>query len=411
MLKQSVSSKSNILTAAVILILFVSQAAFSQSSPLSLKGGVDTSLYKSDTVIMSATAIDDDSNYLNGGELAMGLTMFHSPSLSTVYIPFEYALTDNFYLLFSIPDQTKTSVYNNDHNTIMGFGDIMLGVTGALGPYRYFSSSTTARVTLPTGNVNAQMNGSYIPMGNGGYTASAQESFSIGAFGTDLISFRLFFSGLGVYYFKSSMDIDAVTEYNYDKNYLWSAMGGIDISLAKRFDIECKANYINLKERRYKIKTTTAAAGSWIDGNDSIKQINVVPFLRYRFFDDMTGQVGVIYPVKTTQDKDIKPAYDPGWKIVMGIEKRFSDDSRAGDIVKEKVPLKKSPEYKRPAVKEEFKEKENVKEKAKENDQNAVNSDSSDKRVSSITDSSEKPKKTKTKTKHRRKRRVKKTDD
>jgi len=318
-----------------------------------MKGGVDTHVYKSDTVLIDATAMDNDSNYPDAGNLILGLVMFHSPYLSSIYVPVKYGLTDNFHISFSIPDQTKTCVYNNNHNIINGFGDIMLGLTGSVQPFRYFSSSTTARGTLPTGNVNAQENSCFIPMGYGGYTASLQQSISFGTFDAGFISIRLFLRGIGIYYFKSTTEIDTTTKYNYDKTYMWAAIGGIDLGLTKKLNIELKADYINIKERRYKIETVPATSGDWIDADDSVKQINILPFVRYRFFDDLSGQAGIIYPFKTTQDSDITQEYDAQWKVVMGIEKRFSVETSSNNEVTDRDTVKKPAEIKKPAVEEE----------------------------------------------------------
>ena len=227
-------------------------------------------------------------------------------------------------------------------------------------------------------------------MGYGGYTASLQESFSIGAFGTGFISFRLFASGIGVYYFKSLLDVDATTKYNFDKNYMWSAMGGIDIGLAKKIDFEFKANYINIKERRYKIETTPATAGAWIDANDSVKQINFLPFIKYRFFDDLSGQAGIIYPFKTTQDSDITKKYDAKWKLVVSIEKRFGENEPSGSEVKDTVPVKKPAEIKKPETTGEDK----------------ILPYTAEEKVVNSTDDDEKPKKAKPKRKYKRKKKT-----
>jgi len=48
----------------------------------------------------------------------------------------------------------------------------MLGFAGAFQPFIFFSTITTIRITLPTGNANAQDFDYYVPMGYGGYTAS-----------------------------------------------------------------------------------------------------------------------------------------------------------------------------------------------------------------------------------------------
>lgn len=349
----------------LFIVISFSQNAFPQLSPVSFEGGVDTHLYKSDTVMIEATAIYDDSGYLDGGSLSTGLMMFHSPFLSALYVPVKYGLTDNFSLSFSLPYLTKTLVYNDNHYIKNAYGDIALGLSGSFKPFRYFSGSTTVRGTLPTGNANAQEDGCFIPMGYGGYTGSVQQSFSIGAFDAGFISFRLFVSGIGICYFKSSREIDAVTKNNFEKAYAWSGMGGIDIGLGDSLNIEVKGNYIRLKEREYRVETDPPAPSGTITADDSVKQINIIPVIKYRFLDDVSGLAGIIYPLKTTLDSHITKVYDARWKIVMGIEKRFRAEDSSDVSGMGKYPLKKNTGFKDPAaVEENVKDTDAVEEKA-----------------------------------------------
>ncbi len=313
-------------SAALLFILFIPQAAFSQSytSPLSSKGGVDTHVYKCDTVMFEATAMEDGSGTLDARTFSAGLSMLHSPYLSILYVPLKYGLNDNFQISFSLPYLTKTLVYNDTHYVRSGYGDTMFGLTGSF-ELLSLTSSTTARITLPTGNVNSQDAGFSIPMGYGGYTASLQQSISTDEFDAGFITARLFISGIGIYYFPSEQNPDPATKFNFDKTYAWSALAGIAFGLTENLALEVKGNYINVKERRYK------SAGLWVDANDSVKQINVLPFLKYQFLDEISGQAGIIYPLKTIQDKDLAKTYDGEWKIALGIEKRFSDGSSSGN--------------------------------------------------------------------------------
>ncbi len=325
MRKLSVLHKGCIYSAALVFILFISQTAFSQTytSPLSSTGGVDTHVYKCDTVMFEATAMEDGTGSLDARTFSAGLSMLHSPYLSILYVPLKYGLTDNFQISFSLPYLTKTLVYNDTHYIRSGYGDTMFGFTGTFEPFS-FVSSTTARITLPTGNVNTQDSGFAIPMGYGGYTASLQQSISTDEFDAGFISVRLFISAIGIYYFASEQTPDATTKFNYDKTYAWSVLGGAEFGLTENLALEVKANYIDVKERQYK---STLTPGQWIDANDSVKQINILPFVKYQFLDEISGQAGIIYPIKSIQDKDLAKTYDGEWKIALGIEKRFTDGS------------------------------------------------------------------------------------
>jgi len=328
--------KNNILYVAALtisLLLICINITYSQS-PLLSEGGVDTHLYKCDTVMFESSAMEDGARNLESREFSAGISMLHSPYLSIFYIPLKYGLNDNYSISFSLPYLTKTLVYNDTHYIKSGYGDTMFGFTGAFQPFEVFSTITTARLTLPTGNVNAQDFDYYIPMGYGGHTASLQETISIGSFDTGRFTTRLFISGIGIYYFQSEQKIDTVEKNTYDPSFAWGVMGGIELGLTENLHLQLKANYINVSERKYENNTES---GEKIDANDSIKQVNILPFIKYRFLDDITGQAGIIYPVKTTQDSDIEKTYDPKWKFAFGIEKIFSDSSSDNSVESNKT--------------------------------------------------------------------------
>lgn len=336
-------------TLFVFIFLIINHTAFSQyASPLEADGGVDTHVYKTDTVIFDATVIEDGSGSVDGGTFSTGLSMMHSPYISIFHIPIKYGLSDHFQISFSLPFLTKTLVYNDTHYIKSGYGDTMLGFTAYFEPLDILSGSTTARITLPTGNVNAQDYGYYVPMGYGGYTASLQQAISSGNFSAGPLSVRLFISGIAIYYFESSLQIDASEKDTFDSTYSWAAMGGVEVSITKNLDILVKGNYISFKERRYK---SSAAPTVWVDADDEVSQINFLPFIKYRFLDDISGQFGIIYPIKSTQDKDIATTYDAKWKMVFGIEKRFGSDSSSES--NSNVIIKKPEEKAEPVKKTE----------------------------------------------------------
>jgi len=162
------------------MILLMCRPIFAQTypSPLLSQGGVDTHVYKSDTVLLEATAFEDGDNTMTGRSFNVGLSMLHSPYLSILYVPISYGLNDNFSILMSLPFLTKTIVYQDTHHVKSGYGDTMLGVNFSTGLFDVLTTSTTARITLPTGNVNSQDLNYDIPMGYGAYTLSLQEILS-----------------------------------------------------------------------------------------------------------------------------------------------------------------------------------------------------------------------------------------
>ncbi len=378
------------------LIISTSTVAFSQyNSPLSSEGGVDTHINKSDTVMFEATVLDDGNGYLPAGSFAAGLSMLHSPYLSMLYVPLRYAITDNFQLSFSLPYLTKTLVFSDTHYVKSGYGDTMLGLTCIFRPSSFFTAKTAARVTLPTGNVNAQDFGYFIPMGYGGYTASLQQTFSLGEFDLGFISFRLFAGGVGIYYFESTLQSDMVEKYNFKKSYAWAGMGGIDIGLTDNLHWLVKGNYIDVRERKYE---SSAAPGVWTDVNDSVKQINAVSFIKYNFTDELSGQAGLIYPIKSDQDKDLAKTYDAKWKVTWGIEKRFGENGTSNNSRNSH-----SESYSKAAIKNNVSEEKPVKEsEVKKVEENvSVEKTATDEKIVA----EDQPKKKETKRKSKKKRR------
>ena len=344
--------------------MLISRIAFSQTfvSPLSSNGGVDTHVYKSDTVLLEATAVEDGNGAIEGREFSTGFIMLHSPYLSNFFIPVKYGLNDNFQISFSLPYLTKTLVYNNSHYIKSGYGDTMLGLTYSFDLNNFLSCSTTGRITFPTGNVNAQDFYYFIPMGYGGYTTSLQQNISTDYFNAGPASIRLFLSGVGVFYFSSTQRIDQVEKNTFDKTYSWSLMGGIDYQATDNLNVQLKFNYIYVPERQY---NTSLDPEKWVDANDSVKQYNLLPFIKYRFFDDITGQIGLIYPLKTTQDNNINDPFDAKCKFVFGLEKRFSDNSESRNEPEEDISTNKSSTSKQSSIASENTKKKTAKNKHK----------------------------------------------
>ena len=104
------------------MIVPVCQPIYAQTypSPLLSQGGVDTHVYKSDTLMLEATAFEDGDNTITGRSFNVGLSMLHSPYLSILYVPISYGLNDHFSLLMSLPFLTKTIVYQDTQHEKSG---------------------------------------------------------------------------------------------------------------------------------------------------------------------------------------------------------------------------------------------------------------------------------------------------
>ncbi len=322
--KISIFSTGLYVVTALFIIIGSCKISYSQSfsSPLSSGGGVDTHVYKSDSVLFDAVILDDGSGVLSPRTITSGMSMLHSPYLSMFYIPLKYDFSNRFQIFMTLPYLTKTLVFDNNHYVKSGYGDTMFGITRSFEKIFFFSSKTTARITIPTGNVNAQDFDYFIPMGYGGYTTSLQESLSFNEINAKYTTIRMFIGAIFVYYFTSSQQIDSTSKYTFDNNYSLSLMAGAEFHVTENCDLQFKINYIDIKGRKYKTESS-----GWNSAHDSVKQLNLMPFVKYRLMDEVSGKFGIIYPVKTFQDSNLAYTYDPKWKMVMGIEKRFTDVS------------------------------------------------------------------------------------
>lgn len=316
----------------IAVFIFIMMSAFTASaqtleSPLIHAGGVESHLYKSDTVMLENTVLEDGTGLPRARSLVAGVSLFYGQLISAFYIPLRYSLTDNFQLHFSLPYLTKNiSTYEKS-----GYGDIKLGGSAFFRLLHAIDSTTSLNVTLPTGDEVAQDRGFIVPLGYGAHTISMRESLS----GTlNSIPLRIFLALSGVFYASTTLDVDSSSRYIIDKTYSCAAVLGIAYYLGN-FNLQCKLNYVYFPGRRYKYdNSNTGIQTSWSELNDSLQTSDLVPGVKYRFPDRIEGTVLAIIPIYQKTDSTIPDHGRREWKMFLGIEKSFiSADGERGKTV------------------------------------------------------------------------------
>ncbi len=302
---------------ALLVIIAVPVSAQTLQSPLVYAGGVESHIYKSDTIILENTVLEDGTPLSQSRRFAAGMSFLYGQYISYFYIPLRYSLSENFEINFSLPYMNKTvSTYEK-----RGYGDIKLGASASFRLPGLLDSVSALNFTLPTGDEVAQDRGFIIPMGYGGHTISAREAISLKM--SDL-PLRLFFAVSGVYYARSTLDVDSSSRYIIDDSYSYAAVIGATCYLAN-FQFQCKVNYLHFPGRKYKYdNSNTGIETSWNDLNDSLSTSDLIPGIKYGFPDNIEGSVLAIIPVYEKPDSAISRSGQRGWKIFLNIEKEFS---------------------------------------------------------------------------------------
>lgn len=332
--------KTNISYLILAVIIILSQKAYSQmASPLSYDGGADSHIFKNDTVILENTVLDDGWKNENVNTIAVGFTMMYSPYLTMFYIPFKYSPVHWCILDVTLPFMYKLLINNSSEREKLGFGDLKLGLAFSFTPLNLFVTTTRVNITFPTGDSCARDRDLIIPMGYGTFTISFLESLSTMHFGIQKFGIR-FFVNLGIVcYMKSQREPDNTIRYIIDYSYSISTLFGFEMKIIEKFYILGKLGYIYYPERRYKYETySPPVTSSWIDLNDSIHALNVIPAIRYDFLPDFSGSLMTVIPVYEEQDPDISKSYARNWGIILSLEKRFGvKKSRNSKNIKVKV--------------------------------------------------------------------------
>lgn len=307
-----------ILIALLFHPIFFNTILYSQSlrSPLLYKGGADSQVYKSDTVVLENSALDEGLPVLPEDSIAAGLSFLYSGGTSFFYIPVSYSIMDYLEFNCSIPyvSKTMTDAYNNMYSK-SGYGDLKLGLKFY---YRFkdvCDSISGVKIILPTGDPDASDRYTVIPMGYGSPAVSLLQTFS-----RNLQDLKIrFFLNLGaVYYFKSEREIGS-TSYEIESTHCLSTMAGIEYKYTEKLFFQLKANFIYIPESRY----TSDNSDETFDLNDSIKSSDLIPGVRYGFRDDITGYLLLLIPVYEYQDDDIRDTEHRQWKFFVSLTKKF----------------------------------------------------------------------------------------
>jgi hypothetical protein len=266
--------------------------------------------------MLENTVLEDGTPLQPARSFNAGVSLFYGELISFFYIPVGYSLSDNFEIHFSLPYTTKT-ISNYEKS---GYGDIKLGSTAYFKLFGMLESKTSLNFTLPTGDEVAQDRGLIIPLGYGSHTISLGETLSKKL---DTIPLRIFFSMAGVYYAKSTLDVDSSSRYIIDKSYSTAALLGAAYYLGN-FNLQCKINYVYFPGRRYKYdNTNTGIQTSWTDLDDSLQTSDLIPGVKYRFPDYIEGSVLAIIPVYEKTDGNIPEPEKREWKMFLSIAKTF----------------------------------------------------------------------------------------
>lgn len=310
------------LLCSIFIIIMMTQSVSAQENPLMYKGGADSLIYNTDTVMMENTILDDGSKIPQAKHLSTGLSQFYGKYIKITNLAVGYSITDFFQINFSIPfvikNMTDDSGYSHRKSC---FGDIKLGLALF---YNVLSidSTTQVKATFPTGDQVAQDKGFIMPMGYGGFTFSFLQSFSKSF---NSISLRLFLNAGGVYYGKSTSDIDTISKYIIKSCFAFTSLLGIEYEIINGLYIQTKINYIRLPERKYKMEISgSTEAAAWINREDRFSSSDAIFSLHYKFPLEITGTVMGIFPIYEYQDSDNTVRYHRKWKLYAGITKVFT---------------------------------------------------------------------------------------
>jgi len=308
----------------VILILINCTQVLPQTldSPLSYDGGADSLLYKSDTVFLENSIIDDVSPISNAEIITTGLYQFHSPYLKYFFIPVRYSLTDNFEIDLTLPLISKVLVAGNLDYSKLGYGDIKLGIGSCFSFFdKIFYVITRFKTTLPTGDCDARDGNIIVPLGYGSFSYSFLQSFSLDVPDTWL---RIFLNTGTVYYSKADRNATGTTKFHLDHGYSVSTLIGIELNYFKKISLQLKGNFVYLSGRQYKYEdSASSTATDWTDLNDKLMTMDITGGIKYSFPADIKGMLMLIFPLFTKHDASITTTVERRWKIFISLEKKF----------------------------------------------------------------------------------------
>jgi len=282
------------------------------------EGGAETMLYKNDTIVMENT-ITDNAEISIVPETALGIGLqpsaFYSKNLQIYYLPLAYTFNEIYSLSLSIPYVYRKIKFGGKSYSSNGVGDTRLGFAYLLKIDENLSGVTNFKITVPTGDEEAEDTGVYVPLGNGGYSFSVMQSFS-----QMLEQYRIRVLGnVGLVYFFKSEYKKGNTEYDEEKGSVCSAMLGAEYGLNEMTAFVLKSNFVMVFEGRRK-----ASGGTWSDSNDSLMASDIIGGLRFKIIKNIIdAYILVILPVYTKYDSDISDTESRKIGINLGISGLF----------------------------------------------------------------------------------------
>ena len=319
----------------IMISLLSTRQAGSQTmpSPLAADGGPDCHLYKTDTVILENTILDDGSGIAPANSITTGLNQFHSPNLKFFFIPVSWSITNNLAVDITLPLMHKMLIDNSNDISKLAFGDIKIGLAASF-PFAYDTVilSTHLNTTIPTGDSNAAVNSSFLtPLGYGNFTFSLLQSLSVNA---PEIHTRFFINAGGILYLPTEYSYSIANIYMVDLSYAVSSMLGFEFTRFKNLSLSLKGNVVYIPERTYKEKNEiTGTVSSKNDVNDLLVTSDIIAASTYSFSNNIKGTMMIIFPMWTKQDGDLINTSDRKWKIYLAINKVFSLSDSGNDSV------------------------------------------------------------------------------
>jgi len=319
--------KYNKIIIALIIVFWVSIFSirgFSQQNLLFYKGGVESIIYKGDTVILENTVLDDCKAINTAKCLKVAYSQLHSEFIKILYFPISYSMSNKCELNFSLPLLTKSMMDNSDNIYLKtGYGDTKLGFLFYYNIVNTTKTITRISITLPTGDEVASDNGLIIPMGNGGYSYSILQSCSKDF---KFIPFRFFINAGAVYYTETK-----AASFQISNGYVFSSLFGVEFIFNSDLFFQCKINYIHIPDRQHKVYSS-----DWEDKNESLKGSDLISVVRYKILDDITLNLISMIPLYEKQDEDIPEPHRRKWKVFFNLEKKFVNKDKVATNFRKK---------------------------------------------------------------------------
>ncbi|PKL41268.1 MAG: hypothetical protein CVV44_01135 [Spirochaetae bacterium HGW-Spirochaetae-1] len=309
-----------------IIVCASSQSARAQylQSPLSYEGGSDARIYSSDTIMLENTIIDDASGIQPMGGLNIDTTYMYSPYFMILFLGMEYSLADFCQIGFTLPYIFRTLTYSGSDYHKRGYGDTMMDVSFFFNIMKILDSTTSIKMTFPTGDPMAQ-DGSYVvPTGYGAFTYSLLESVSYKLpDSVTRLPFR-FFANFGfTYYSEAVIESSSTTRLIIEDGISFSFLLGAEYTIFDYLKAQLKFNLLHMPGSNYKISTTGIGSTDWIERNDKITASDMILAIKFNIREYVSGYISFVLPMMEVKEDAVPDDLKRKWKILMGFNKTF----------------------------------------------------------------------------------------